>query len=129
MKIRDVLLTVLLPTLAACSATVGTRGGDRVEISKGIKALPAEELEARRDRYADVRITVDEGSISASDRGVLVWLVRAAEVMDRLFWQQASRSGLAVRKEVRGVAGEYGRLLRDYVEINYGPYDRLDGDE
>lgn len=92
-------------------------------------SLSAAELKARRDRYADVEITVDEARVSAEDRAVLVWLVRAAAVMDRLFWKQASATGLAVRAEIADMEGERGRLLKDYVDINYGVYDRLEEDE
>jgi len=121
-------LAVCLSSLACGTAGKAT-GGDRMTLGQSAHSLTTAELKARRDRYASVQITVDEARISAEDRAVLVWLVRAAAVMDRLFWKQASNTGLAVRAEIADLQGERGEVLRDYVDINYGVYDRLEEDE
>ncbi|MBM4396803.1 MAG: hypothetical protein FJ087_14065 [Deltaproteobacteria bacterium] len=107
-----------------------------VDIGGGVRAIPAERLAAKRARYADVRIGVDEAGVTAEDRAVLADLVRAAEVMTRLFWKQASATGLATREglaslapQLAGPARAHAEALLDYVDLNAGPWDRLDGDE
>ena len=74
---------------AGCGATGSAVGGRGVRIA-GDVGIPLDALKARRARYADVEITVDEAAVPARDRAVLVRLVRAAEVMHRIFWRQAT---------------------------------------
>jgi hypothetical protein len=49
--------------------------------------------------------------------------------MDDLFWEQASDIGPVLRKRLRRPKTETEQLLRHYLAINYGPYDRLDAME
>jgi len=109
--------------LFAC-ATVG--GAQRGQGVAGMEArLSLEEIKARRAEFVDVQIAPAEGSIPASELEVLRDLVRASEVMDRLFWRQASEEGASVREALASRTDEYGRALRDLVAIHYGVYDRL----
>lgn len=89
-------------------------------------------LKARRARFADVEITMNPAAIAPRDLAVLPHLVRAAEVMGRLFWQQASAVGLDLRREVAARADATGdtawRMLRELIDIHAGPWDRLDHD-
>lgn len=91
--------------------------------------LSVEELRARRAEFIDVDIKPDEHALSAEDLEVLRPLAKAAMVMDRLFWEQASEVGLRIREELAHRTDVQGRLLREMVEIHYGPYDRLRGHE
>ena len=52
---------------------------------------------------------------------MLVPLIEAARVMDELYWKQAYGDKLALLAKVSDPD------TRRYVEINYGPWDRLDG--
>jgi len=83
-------------------------------------------LEAKRARYADVEITVDPATLSAEDRAVLAPLVKASAVMTRIFWKQASTEGLEVEARLNGRTDAAGKRLADYVDLNAGPWDRLD---
>jgi len=75
------------------------------------------------DKYATVRLDADLSGLSFVQRQTLPLLIEAAAVMDALFWAQAY--------------GDQGQLLsgitdpglRRFAEINYGPWDRLDGDQ
>lgn len=76
---------------------------------------------ARLDIYQPVELTAGTDHLSADQRRMLVLLIDAGEIMDDLFWRQAY--------------GDPGPLLdgiddpavRAFVELNYGPWDRLDG--
>ncbi len=122
-----------LPNVDDCC----TRGVDRImtslergdNLSGSSDLLPIEELQRRRARFADVRIDVDRASIAERDLTVLGHLIRAADVMSRLYWWQASEEGSWLRAGLAAARGDYGTLLREYVEINAGGYDRLDGGE
>jgi hypothetical protein len=86
-------------------------GGERVDIR------------SRLGQYAVVPLEVDWDSLYPRDRQVLATLVRAASQMDTLFWHQAYGNYQSLLASIRDPE------LRRYVEINYGPWDRLAGDE
>lgn len=88
-----------------------------------------EDLKAMRAQFVEVDIAPDEQAIRPEDLRVLRPLVRAAMVMDRLFWKQASEVGPRIRERLRSARTERDLVLRDLVEIHYGPYDRLRGHE
>ncbi len=73
--------------------------------------------------YAPVRLTADLTGLSANERQMLVRLIEAAEEMDKVFWLEA----VGGKDSVLGSISD--PELRRYAEINYGPWDRLDGDK
>jgi hypothetical protein len=89
-------------------------------------AAPAAAVESiapvRPDIYAPVTLTADLGSLTAKEREMVGLFIEAAEIMDGLFWQQAypgDRAALLARIE--------DPAMRRFVELNYGPWDRLAG--
>ncbi len=71
--------------------------------------------------YATVRLAIDPAGLSAKERQMIPLLIDAARVMDDLFWQQAFGDKQVLLGKVTDPD------MRRYVEINYGPWDRLDG--
>ncbi len=73
------------------------------------------------NRYTTVRLTSDLGALTDAQRRMIPLLIEAADEMDSIFWVEAygDRDSLLNAIEDPG--------LRRYVEINYGPWDRLDG--
>mgnify|MGYP000849590730 CR=1 FL=1 len=113
-------MALLAGVLALGCATAGTtRGG-------GMRLPDEQELRAKRARYADVEITVDPRTLSPADRATLAPLVKAGEIVGRIFWRQASREGLEAAARLAQRTDPMGRLLADYVDLNAGTYDRLD---
>jgi hypothetical protein len=72
--------------------------------------------------YTQVKLTTDTAQLSASEKKMIPLLIEAAQIMDKLFWQEAVGGKEAV---LSGIADEQ---LRRYAEINYGPWDRLGND-
>ncbi|WP_316738042.1 dipeptidyl-peptidase 3 family protein [Pedobacter aquatilis] len=73
--------------------------------------------------YERVKLTTNINSLSISDRKILPLLIQAAEIMDELFWKQTypqKDSLLATIKDEK---------TRDFFNINYGPWDRLNNDK
>ena len=71
--------------------------------------------------YVPVKLEVDLDSLTENQRSMLQLLVAAARVMDDLFWQQAyGDKGLLLE-------GIRDSQARRFAIINYGPWDRLDG--
>ncbi len=73
--------------------------------------------------YAEVTLSADLSALSDGDRQAIVHLLQAGEIMDELFWRQVWGDKDALLKGITDPA------MRRFVEINYGPWDRLDGDK
>jgi len=89
---------------------------------------PAEEASAepapsRYDIYVPVRLSADLGHLSEAQREMVALLIEASKIMDELFWRQAFGNKEAL------LAGIDDPQQRRFAEINYGPWDRLDGDK
>ena len=84
---------------------------------------PESDMQALVDEYATVRLEADLSQLSAEDRQVVRLLLEAMPPMDDVFWQQAYGD----RDAALALAGD-DPAARRFVEINYGPWDRLRGD-
>lgn len=93
-------------------------GGCRA--SEPEQGLAYEELAAQ---YAEVAIEYDRSLLSPTQEEVLKHLVAAARAIDPIFWEQLSPIALAIRDSLEQAGAP--AALRRYLEINYGPYDRL----
>ena len=78
----------------------------------------------RLDIYKEVTLSADLSHLSINQKKMLALLIDASKIMDDLFWQQAfsqdKKTFLATIKDEK---------VRRFAEINYGPWDRLDGDK
>lgn len=78
---------------------------------------------ARLKIYAPVPLTADLAPLSDAERQMLRHLIAASEIMDDLFWQNAYPGDADAF-----LAGISDPAQRQFAAINYGPWDRLDGD-
>ena len=69
--------------------------------------------------YATVRLETDLSHLSDKEKAMLVIMIEASQIMDELFWYEAYGDKEELLSKVAG-------NTRNYVEINYGPWDRLD---
>lgn len=75
------------------------------------------------DKYTTVRLTTDLSVLTEKERQMIPLLIDAAKEMDAIFWIQAYGNRDSLLATIQDPA------LRRYVEINYGPWDRLEGNE
>ena len=90
-----------------------------------LQAAPADAVPlapARPGIYAPVTLGADLAPLTAKERSMVGLLIDAAVIMDDLFWQQAYPGDRAAL-----LAGIEDPATRRFVEINYGPWDRLAG--
>jgi hypothetical protein len=80
-------------------------------------------MQDRVDQYATVQLSADLSGLSDAERQMLPLLIEAADQMDVLFWRQAYGDKDSLLATIDDPA------TRQYLEINYGPWDRLAGDE
>lgn len=76
------------------------------------------------DQYATVRLTSDLSQLADADRELVRLLIEAVQSMDDVFWAQAYGD----EEEALALA-EGDSAVRRYIEINYGPWDRLREDQ
>lgn len=99
-------------SLAACGA------GD----SKGSSptdSVAANKVEGGLSEYTTVALTFDSSSLTVRERQMLPLLVDAAKAMDSIYWDQAYGSRDSLFATVNDVE------IRRFIDINYGPWDRL----
>ena len=78
-------------------------------------------VQERLARYAEVRLTADLSGLSDRERDMIPLLIEAAEPMTDVFWVQAYGS----KDALLGALSDPD--TRRLAELNYGPWDRLDG--
>ena len=73
--------------------------------------------------YHEVPLTADLTHLSENQRAMLSLLIDASVIMDNLFWQQAFHEN-----KTDFLASLTDPAIRRFADINYGPWDRLNGD-
>lgn len=81
------------------------------------------DMQMKLSKYATFKLTSDLNVLTENERKMLPILIKAASIMNKLFWFEAY--------------GDKNQLLdsisneetKKFVEINYGPWDRLDGNK
>ncbi|RZK49083.1 MAG: Zn-dependent hydrolase [Pedobacter sp.] len=73
--------------------------------------------------YEKVKLTTNINALSPSERKMLPLLIEAAGIMDELFWKQAYPKRDSLLSTIKS------ENTREFVRINYGPWDRLNGDK
>ncbi|NLN34102.1 MAG: Zn-dependent hydrolase [Flavobacteriaceae bacterium] len=68
--------------------------------------------------YATVRLETDLSHLGENEKEMLKIFIEVSDIMDDLFWYEAYGDKEELLSKIPG-------SLRDYVEINYGPWDRL----
>ncbi len=72
------------------------------------------------DIYATVSLTTDLSKLTEDEKAMLPHLIKAAMLMDELFWEQSYGDKNALLSSIQD------EKLRRFAEINYGPWNRLD---
>lgn len=128
---KNTKLTTYTPIAAAVMslfliAGCGKSESPEQKVSAEPKAASEQTLlieESRLSIYHPVDLTADLSHLSGNQKAMLSLLIDASEIMDDLFWQQAFFDN----KEafLQSIDDE---AVRHFATINYGPWDRLNGD-
>ena len=106
----------LLPLLALCLLLSCGSASEE-------KATMQSDVEQRLAKYTSFRLEADLSALTANERKMLPLLIDAAKIMDQLFWRQAYGEPATL------IQGAHSAAARRFVEINYGPWDRLASNE
>lgn len=123
MRILPVMIALsLVGVLGGCQPT--TTETPAASQSAATATTPAiNPLAAKVAAYAEVPLTADLSTLPEGDRLAIPLLLQVGEIMDQLFWKQVWGDKDAL------LNGIDDPITARFVEINYGPWDRLDDDQ
>lgn len=75
------------------------------------------------NKYTTVRLSADLSALDENQKEMIPLLISAAHEMDSIFWIEAYGKRDSLLNTIADPS------LRRFVEINYGPWDRLNGNE
>jgi len=109
-------MLIIAGTLTAC--------GDNKAVTPlaSVSLLPA--YQDRLDIYKTVTLSADLSHLSTNQKKMLSLLIEASDIIDDLFWQQAFG-----QDKTSFLASINDDKVREFARINYGPWDRLNGDK
>lgn len=80
-------------------------------------------MQLKVDEFALVDLKSDISHLSDNEKQMLPYLFEVAKIMDDIFWQQAWGNKDELLNSITDEA------TREFVRINYGPWERLNGNE
>lgn len=80
-------------------------------------------LKERLNSYKTIKLTTDTNRLTESEKECIYHLIKAAEYADLIFWEQTYMSKKDALRKIKD------EDLRKFMEINYGPWDRLNNDQ
>lgn len=83
-------------------------------------------LKKKIGQYAKTVIKYDENLLDDRQKVVVEKLYQAAEIMDDIFLDQVYSKNVEIKKELSESDDTYEKLVLEYFNINFGPFDRLD---
>lgn len=111
---KNILITCLVASvMAGCTSTS----------QKGTSMEEKTSMQQKVEEFAPFRLTTNLDVLTEKERQMLPLLLEAAKLMDDIFWTQAygNRDELLAKHQDEAV----GRFL----QINYGPWERLNSNE
>jgi len=109
---------------AMAAATFGCASNSTEEATSTTEAVQAGvDIQEKLDKYTTVRLTADMDKLTENQRQMLPLLIEASKIMDKLFWYEAYGKSDSL------LAALDNDAVKKYVNINYGPWDRLENNE
>jgi len=127
-KISQALFLSGVVFLSACSeqASTAKTAADVATPVKQTQASGPQLINAdasRLDIYTDFSLTTDLSHLSDNQKALIAKLIDASKIMDELFWRQAFGEDKSAF-----LAKINDPKVQKFADINYGPWDRLNGD-
>ncbi|WP_372760104.1 Zn-dependent hydrolase [Pseudoalteromonas sp.] len=126
-KISQAILLSGVVFLSACSEQApSSTAAPQVKTEPAQSASPTlVNIDRQRlDIYTDFSLETDLSHLSDNQKAMVAKLIDASKIMDELFWQQAFGDS-----KQQFLANLTDDQVRKFADINYGPWDRLNGDQ
>lgn len=113
--------------LAGFSSCTNTTGNKAAKTEKNTTVAVKDSLQdyvnQRLAIYEPVKLTTNLNALTPNQRKVLPLLIQAAQIMDELFWKQTYPQRDSLLAKIKD------EKTKSFIKINYGPWDRLNGDK
>ena len=80
-------------------------------------------LNAKINEYVSVKLTTDLSKLTAKEKQMIPILIEIAGIIDGLYWEQTIGDKIAFLDTIQD------SLMRQFASINYGPWERLNGNK
>lgn len=115
--------TILMLACAAsviCMFTSCLRpaGSDQIKLSSEDSLL-----KVKINEFASVKLTTDLTKLSDKEKQMIPMLIDVAKIIDGIYWEQTLGDKKALMDTIQD------SLMRQFAEINYGPWERLNGNK
>ena len=115
---KKIFVLFIVSSILGCSES---KTDNQPEITENTNEQTIMKTKARPDIYASVKLTTDLTQLSETEKEVLKLLIMAAQEMDKVFWKQSFPQSTSY--DLSSLNDEE----RKFYQINYGPWDRLKG--
>ena len=87
------------------------------------------DIRARTKAYAPIKLQADLTQLGPKDKEALGKIVAAVAAIDEIYWKQMGRQALEARKRYEKATDPVDVLYKDFIQLNYGPFDIRNGNE
>ena len=116
---KNIIYLIIILALFSCNQNKeGRKPNKQVTVKENINAM-----DKKLNEYTSFKLTTDVSKLSENQLKMLPILIKAADKMNELFWQEAYGNKTALFAKIKDDA------TKKFAEINYGPWDRLDGNK
>lgn len=119
MKPQHLLVASALAAASFGCSSNSTEGSE----TSATETAAADSLQQKLDTYTSVKLTADLSKLSEKEKQMLPLLIKASDIMNKLFWYEAYGQSDSLLATLDSDAA------KQYVKINYGPWDRLNNNE
>ncbi|MEX1221072.1 MAG: Zn-dependent hydrolase [Idiomarina sp.] len=123
-KILLAMLAGISLSLAGCGNPDSTEASLTDTENNTTSYQLVDDAHQRLDIYTPVELTARLDHLSQQQQQMIRLLIDASEIMDRLFWRQAYTGDKSVLLNAID-----DPQVRRFIEINYGPWDRLNNNK
>lgn len=116
---KSILLLLSIAFIFGCNNT------DKSTVTDSEKSTTenTSEIDKLLSKYTTFRLEADLSSLSENNKKMIPILIEAGEIMNELFWYEAYGDK---DKLISGISDD---KVKAFVNINYGPWDRLNGNK
>lgn len=112
-------MTIAVLAIALFGCGSGNKNGTDTDTTK--KDTSA--MQKKLDQFATVELKTDLGKLTEKEKKMIPILIEIAKLMDDIFWLQTYGNKDSL------LAGIKDEKTKEFVEINYGPWERLNDDK
>ncbi|HPS63675.1 MAG TPA: Zn-dependent hydrolase [Bacteroidales bacterium] len=114
-------MMMLMMVTAAASAIIFLSCNRQAATSAKAESREDSVLRAKIGEFVVVKLTTDLSGLTAKEKEMIPVLIDAAKIMDDLYWEQVIGDKHAFLDTIKD------SLARVFAGINYGPWERLNG--